>query len=419
MNQNSLTIELDEFPELTGIFSSYEFNARLIYKLSYYTLGDFSNDNVIYKNKRYYITIDNKWLDMKIDSKNFIKVLEHLLFDLKNSNSIFLQMAYQLSHKPQHFFTFVSHKIFTINSKVMIPGLREYLLQSYFITPVDSNYSPLAQKYIIQENKNEKKVTLVLNKKACLPEKKINFIINKDVDHTVELIKNGIIDISSSTNYCNYTNDNGLKRYHQSSSLLYYFSTKNDKEFYLLRSLINDIHSLYLQKFNGLIPVTSFLYDLRSQTNIRHDTVKMQDNFSNKKVTIAYSNYQQNKDIIFCLKTILIDKGIPFKLVEHETLESLTSDNTSDIKLLVTYRDFQHYGASILSLLSIVRNPQKLLQSWLLDDTDNIIKYSNQQNRLVPIFKGTQIYLKSRKANNWDYDSNGFLQKHNIRIDAI
>lgn len=411
MNKNSLTIELDELPELTGIFSSFEFNARLIYKLSYYTLGDFSNDKIEYKDKRYFVTLDNKWLEMNIDSKVFINVLYYLLFNIKSTNSIFLRLLYQLSQKPQIFFTYVSHSIFTINSKVMIPGLEEYLLQSYFITPIDANGSPLAKKYTILESKDKRKIKLVSTKKNRSSEKQINFIINKNVNCTEKLFKKGIIDISSSTNYYGYKDKTYFKRYCQSSSLLYYFSTKNDKNFHLIQTITSDIHNLYLEKFKGLIPVTSFLYDLKEKAGIKQKIIKDEDIVPDKELTIAYSNYQQNKDIIFCLKKILIYKGISFKLVEHESLELLLSDNTSDIKLQVTYRDFQHYSSSVLSLLSLVKNPQKLLQSWIYNDTDNIIKYSDEQKRLIPIFRGTQIYFKNRNAKNWDYDSNGFLQE--------
>lgn len=408
--RDNISIEIDSFPFFRGLFYSSEYNARLVYKIAYRSLGDFKGDKIEYKKGHYIITIDSKWNQLGVNSYNFIDTLTYLL-TIKSPSSVFLKLVYKISNNSDKFIEYLSFNKFIIESPIDILGFREYLLNSYFIVPINGNKEILSKKYNIVHFKGRKKIFL-----CCVHGKsQITFIVNSDAKNSYHLLKKKIIDITTSTNISQNIFTNYIPNYEE-SNLIYYLDTtsKELKDFFI--SIRQMIQYKYQKNFNILVPTSSFIITnnmTKKNLKFNDDLVqKIKESF--KYIIISYSKYQHNIEIVETIKVICNSIGIRYQLNEYsdlKELEKIKNQKSNEIILKVTYKDFPHYSSMLLQLLNKISDSNKAIKYWLNNDILELEDYINNSINYIPIFQGEQLYYKNNSAKYWRYNKNGYLQK--------
>ena len=402
-----IKIEMDEVPMLNGIFITNEYNARLIYDLSYHSFGNFQDDSVNFMHDSYIVQLDRQWTAMGVKAEDFVRSIEHLK-NISSTNSTFIKLIYSFSNF-ENPIEIISDRVFLIHTKFEIPGFGEYL-KSFFITPLDKNNRLIGEKLHLTNRATNK--YMLADKDGV----RFEFVINNDVRRTKHLLETKQIDITTSTNIPDNMSDTTYTANYQKSNLVYYLKSKNRSLSDILRALRQEMQAQYFKHHSELLSVDSFIYEFKKTEECQIADKSMSGSWKNQPIVIATANYKQNIDILASVCSVFTNAKIPYRTVIHQSLRDLLNDDSADVVIGVAFRLFDHYASYVLQLLDSVSQPKVLLASLLKKDLKNIQRIIDRESNYVAIFRGNQVYYKNEIAKEWEYDSNGYLRRSGLQL---
>ena len=263
---------------------------------------------------------------------------------------------------------------------------------------------------IVESNKYNNK-----HKKTIM----FNFIYNNYED--VKMFEEGTTDFTNPTTFPVELINNSRNSLHiHENNILLSISFMNRKllnnEYLNLRKMIfySINRELITSKFN---PMLTPIYNFKDKEKTKIDNSAITKNESNIKLVMGYDNFYPNKEISLIIKEMLEKNNIKIELIETNFYNR---DETVDLQLNLTYRDYNHksfyYLSKYFELLTKLSSPfdykkiQKLKYKYLKkgDDQsfDQLTKTIDKLYVEIPLFIENAIFLS--KYNNFNFNSFNF-----------
>ncbi len=391
-----MIFEIDDYPIDLNPYNISDFNSKMINQVVNLYLRDGINCYIKYypENKCRIFLIDNMF------------TLEHIkeAIILSSKKSKFKFLFEFIKKKNELLNIKITNNYLEIETYYHVPFLKE-ILQAVFV-PIKINIDYI--KYYKQRD-----ILCLYNKEK--------FFVNKSNDLSVKLLKEKKITYScfSHPNYKVSFNKyiEGYDYVEDLGSFLYCLNVKDKKikDFLIycrlkIQESIPDYVKLFLEPANSLIlnsKTSKNIYDKNKLdiNEIEINVDQMPDNTYRKEITVAYCDFNPNKEIIEIVLDLLQTYGIKCNLKIYDDFRSYNHEyNKFDISLVILFPIFEHkYGISMLLINDLNLERKKNIKRSIIENDYNL--FENQlkdTEHIVPFFQSKNVYMKKKHAKFLD-----------------